>query len=491
MPRELPTLDFSRRVTALDARQDKTELLIHGWGLAGTTEDLDSFRGQMSVPDSHLRRGVMAPEISGNFSNLFDRPGNAGGRRKPMKLRGKRPVWAGKWVFSPYGNQNVNLPVNTTTHFDVSVNPTRFVRHLRFRRAPNSSQFVYLPDFCKRTVAKEVNGEFSLDDNDNWLPQGDSLEFSNAENWPSLLQTCFTGFLTHFESEMARIIARHDDRVSMIRGERSFNLQKTETYFEFTAESPMTEAARLESALRIFARRECQSEDYECRDLRTGQVFHSRSIRAEIGKGRELVVYAKTNRRIRFEVRHSMVGSPRFIIPTGAPAVARPDNAGGAHARHSYVASSWNRLRRMFNIIAGDAAAVINRFFAFVQTQQSVTPSSVTALVLIERILRRVPDRGRAIELIRMLAHDGAIRANVLSSDYRSDIGKLASEDARAGIIQLSTDTHAQGTYILAPEYNAALLRLRELAEPVPPPQCRVRLPPRARVRLPAPNPQI
>lgn len=488
MPGELPTLDFSRRVTAQEARQDKLQLEIEGWSLSGSTEDLDFFRKQMSVPDANLRRGVMAPEIPGNFSHLFNRPGNARGWRKPMELRGERPAWAGKWVFSPYGNQNVHLPVNTSTHFEVSVNPTRFVRYLRFRRVPASNEFIYLPTFYKRTVVKEVNGEFPLDDNDNWLPQGDSLEFSSAERWPSLLQTCFTGFLNHFESELARIIARHENRVSMMRGPRSFNLQTTETYFEFAAESPMTEVARLESELRIFARRACEAEDYECRDVRTGQIFHSRCIRAELGKGRELVVYAKTNRRVRFEVRHNMVASPPFTIPTGAAPSARSRGRGGTHVPTSHVARSWVGLVRMFDFIAGDAANVINRFFAFAQSRQSVTPSRITALVLIERILRRVPDRGRAIELIRMLAQDGAIRANVLPSGYDADICALIGNGAQAGIIQLSRGTPAQRTYIVAPQYNAAALRLRELAEPPPPPPPP---PPQARVRLPAPTPQI
>jgi hypothetical protein len=88
--------------------------------------------------------------------------------------------------------------------------------------------------------------------------------------------------------------------------------------------------------------------------------------------------------------------------------------------------------------------------------------------------------------LIRMLAHDGVIRANVLSSLYDADIRALTGARTRAGIIQLSSDTDAQRTYVVTSQYNAAALRLCELAEPPPPPP-----PPQARVRLPARTPQI
>lgn len=490
MPGELPTLDFSRRVTAQDAKLDKVEIEIRGWGFSGSTEDLDFFRQWMSVP-SRDERQQLNPEGWKDFSLIFNRAENAEGRRKPLLIRdsnlGHRhpPLWSGKLKFSPYGNQNVNLPVNTITHFDVSVNPTRFARHQRFRKVPNSGQFLHVPTLCERVVPRQANGEYSLDDEDNWLPQGDALEFASPVRWLALLQNCFIGFLTHFEREVERIIARHDNRVLQTGSAQSFNLQTTETYYEFICESPTMEVARLEDGLRIFARNECEAQNYECRDLQTEQIFHSRCIRAELGKGRELVVYAKTNRRIRFEVRHKMVGSPPFTIPTGAPSRARSRGRGGGHVPTSHVANSWSGLVRMFHFIAGDAATVINDFFAFMQSRQNVTPSPVTAFLLMERILRCLPDTERAFELIRKLADDGVIRANVFPSAYGADIRALTS----AGIIQLSRGTPSQRTYIVTQEYIAALSRLRELAESVPMPMPQPV--PRARVRLPASTPQI
>lgn len=543
MPESLPPFEFSARVSASQALLDKIELIVGTWDFEGHPESIDVLREHLSVPPRNLQIGDDTAEVWSGYRLLFNRPGSSGNwlmpmafRSTPITVRGchrRNPcLWSGRLEFRSVppvrggpndvsifdlpirhrmappvsaeaggaiptldGTEQQTAPllggrgnnVRFRTQFDVSINPTRFARHQPLRLHPSTGQLLVGPacHYASRVrrgadrVPLQFAGEFSLDGNDNWLPQGPRLSLGDSQRWPTVLIRSFLGFIYEFNQQVETLCEWHDIQEIRCTPEQHVNLKTCETYWEFSSPDPVALVAGLANSLGEFGRGELTTRSFLVRDHETGVVSHARLVIVDAGPGRSIKVYAKTNQRVRFEVKHRMVGdNPHRLRRTGE-AVPRQSGRGGDHFPTGHTSSEWEGLYDMLHSLAHDAAALINRLFAFLERRQNIIPSPLTAQLLIQRVLSVVPDSNAAWELLRCLGREGRILAASLPSSFDAPIQALMQNQILERHDGLVTDR----CFTVVSQYRPALQALHALMEPVMPP-CRVRVPPSGQQRM-------
>lgn len=487
MPRELPPFSFSQRVSAESAKHDKISLEVGGWRFDGSVDDIQQLRDRMSVPDSEER--TWEGMDWSTYAMIFNRPPTGGAlsfRDSSLPLPAGRqhaPLWSGKWRFSPFPNSPLTTHVNVLTHLDVSFNPTRFLRNQNLCRVRGSdgqptSRYTYSPRFDVWNEQDSFNGEFSLNGKDNWLPCGDYMEASTSSRWSAHLRASYMGYLHHFQSELARVIAFHSLGLDVTFAPY-LNLKETETYWEFASFDPWADMKALVESVNEFSTQHRSIRTFETMLNEEGRIAHSRSITIQVGAGRELVIYAKTSRRIRLEVRHRMTGRNPFRIVRNSIPVPRNSGGGGAHLQHRHTSENWETFFQFMAFLTDDAVTVVNRFLEAIESHNVARPVTQTGLSLLTKIMRICTNSERALTLVHMLAHDGKVHRCVLPETFDADLAALR----RAGVLMPKREGAVPYPYVVTADYEGALRVFQQLAQPLPP-QSRIRrLSPPARTR--------
>lgn len=465
----LPPLNYAHRVNPDRAKHDKIEMELGAWCLDGSAEDMSGLRQFMSSP--YLEdRGIQ--DIGEAYAVLFKRHqdpditptmnfGRMAFRKEKVSIGGREyapPLVAGYWVFRPQGDYRV-------THLDVSFNPTLFARLQRFGARPSQhGHYRWRPSYNAHDVPRLSEGEFSYDGKSNWLPQGPIMQAS-ATLWPEILTASCEGLANWFEAILLRQCRERTASLQVIRAQ-SLNLKTCETYFEFTAADPVAEVMCIKPLLEAYSAGDASTRTYQQLNAETGVDGHSHSVRIQCGPGRELKVYAKTNQRVRFEVKHRMVGdNPHVIRATqrvrGRAAPRQPlDEPASGHTAGSYAAFPQFIAR-----LSEDAASLLNRVFAFIQPRLTVTPSMTTPFFFMQRVIEVVGEPSRAASLLNLLLHDNMLQRRVLPPEFASSLDALLAE----GILQTAQDgrTTRPYPYEIAPAFREALGWLRQSARPV------------------------
>jgi hypothetical protein len=279
------------------------------------------------------------------------------------------------------------------------------------------------------------------------------MEATSGERWRGNLENCFRSVLRVFERELERVSVNSDRNLRLIRAPH-LNLKYCETYWEFTTDDPILEIDRITPHLVAFSELEASTRSFDQLNADQQRDGHSRSIRIQYGQGREICVYAKTNRRVRFEVRHRLRAPNGFLIP----AAAQGQGAG-------HTATNWDAFTPLIQRLALDAAQTLNSLFAFIQQRQAMHLSPVTPFRLMLRIAQLIQDEAQAAIVLNLLVLDGQLSRRVLPRAFRPALDSLRE----AGILQpLANGRGATPRpYEPTPEYRAAFEWLRQSAEVV------------------------
>lgn len=482
MPESLLPFAFSVRVNATEALQDKIQVVIGRWDFDGHVDNYSSLRCYMSHPRAeHIGPDATADNWEG-YGLMFSIPSVRG----PLKFRGnvkdepgcplvQPPLWSGSWNFVPIpsvlpGQFNQRY----TTTLNVTFNPTRFARLQPIRINQSTGQVLLgpathygsKPNRRGDRIPERYRDEFSFDGNSNWLPQGPRLTLAEPSRWTSILQRSFSGFIQEFNRVLVDTCTYRDYPEYLCHVEEHLNLKTCETYWEFSSPDPVALVTSIKDHLIQFGHGESGVRTYRLRDEEDSRRRHSHVVTIDAGAGREVVVYAKTNKRVRFEVRHRMVGPEAFALPV---------NDGTRARRHT--AERWDALYTMLNTLSVDAAGLLNRLFTFLEQRQSTMPSPYTAQILAQRVLERFPDMSLGWDTLGMLARDGRIIASALPEAFQAPLRALLL----GGVLQRH-DGLPHNDYMVSPLYEAALHNLHYLFEPTMLPEptmppCRVRLP--------------
>ena len=402
----LPRFSFRARVTAEDAREDKIEASLSRWFFEATPEDLSEVRDRICTPPDHLRDD---PEQFPFYGWLFTRPSF----RNSMKLQirnSRLPALpsaekAGKPLFTGVCRfQRSEHLINASLH--LSLNPLRFIRH-RFIPVPHGSQ----PILTQQETLPSAGGEYSNDGEDNWIPKVPPYDHADtAEQWPQHLRRYIYGIGRAFEDELAGITSSFDGDVSHAE---DFSLRKVEVIFEFETRGTTNLVRSLVPVLREYRALDNVAKEYPPAVEGKGACL---SFFMGLRQGLALRLYAKTNRRVRFEFIFTNINRRRLL---GEP---EPAPSSGPHPPRP-----WSQLFQCLANLREQAADEMNALLQFFGGQRKLRPSPYTALNLITGISTVLQDSELAGDIVDLLISFPAIRRRGASEEIQDALRLLVS----------------------------------------------------------------
>jgi hypothetical protein len=442
----LQPFSFDADVSAITAKQDRIQARFGCWRLKGTTNDIDAIRELMGCPPVNQRDLHSLDEIYGRFlfrpqkHELF-RPAMSV-RDRPLKLGDTilpPPVFSGRWTFSKYARTD-DSEVTSNTHLDVWLNPNVFVRH---------QPSVPWPDLKKRgswpvavlfgnELPKRIKGEESCDGRENWLPNYQRLTaFTNPERWQRHLRNLVCSVPKQFETELKRLNVLHDFPFVEIERKENVRLSVVETYWEFSSDDPISDVLNLRDAFLSLVSGLRRTRFYPVVEETIER--NCASLIADICPGKRLRIYAKTNRRARVEVIHTL-GRDKYRLPGGRSA------------------AKWDGLAAMIESLAEDAVETVRWAFNHFKTQAQSVPSELTAYDLALKIGSVSRDESIAKQICDSLVAFGAIAA----AGNSDGISRTLQGLSKGGLLKYRPDAGQGGNYVIESRYRTALEELRE-----------------------------
>lgn len=356
-------------VSSGNALHDRITARLRGWTasreIMGETplETVQTFSPLLAVPAMSVRQARTA----GAFGIVFGRPeGRASDRvsfrSRAIELPGFRhsiPAMLPQVKLHLRGirdGADVNVVSGEAT---ATLNATRYMRQRGFRRrldlGPNQDVFRHSEHFRPPT-----NGEHSLDGNDNWLPADEAGTVAWSDDQARSAPVCFLSSIhARIASEFHRAASLSPD-MAATQTALSGSLQQVETYWEFWHDEPLRFVQSLQREALQFSG-QVRSQIFE-----TATDGQSLSLSLSMTAGTRLKIYAKTNRRVRFEVEHSLERSRRGF-------------------------SSTTEISALLSAARADAAETVNGFLDFVHPQRPVHPSQCRSpLALVCEIVQAV-----------------------------------------------------------------------------------------------------
>jgi|GEM_PF-5765595 len=474
----IPPFTPSVRVSAETAKNDLIQLEMGDWHIRGNESDVGDFFNFLGpYPNSHealaqISAGQSAQLNEGMFGWMFNRPHGQNNFITKLPLRG---TGRGSGTRPGIPIAKGELKIKHLSHtfdearkllrFNVSLNPTRFVR---YQPCPPlvgepvegwnlSPARIRTPEINQANVSN--NDEIVLDGNDNILRGARSQCFARGEAWPTHLRRYFMAFETAAELEFARAYGRtslpldYPQGVQRIAGDVRYNLDTVETYWEFAAENA-TRLVRIFEPILMKLGRNARSRSYPDGRAESSTEENATSVLIVLPGNRELRVYAKTNRRIRFEIIH------RLKNP-GICRLLNPDEC-------RKTTSTVDELLSWFPILANDAAEKLNEVLAILEEELTPVELSAAPYELVAKIFSVVRSSERAETILTLLVENGCIRIPRVGSPLLPDIERLR----RKGVLE-----HRLKADRVMPRYRQALQILqnqRDLMK-TPQPRCRHR----------------
>jgi hypothetical protein len=442
----LQPFSFELSVNADDGRQDKIELTCEPFlTIAGNSDDVGQLKESLGVLRDDERRGFDSEEAyleDGVLGWIFCRPSTKG--NQPLKIRRAETKLAGSArLFPPlFGGEcrlKSWLPDETCLGLRIELNPTRFARHQYaggIRGLGSTIEPTRALIFRQQPIKSTVGGEYPLDapDADNWIPSSPRFQRLNSNRrWNGLLKKYVRGVFRCIRAEIQRAASVNFNAVSKPT-DRSYRLRRVETYWEFSSPDPIKTVRDVYPLLKSFTEREVQRRQYPLvrrgEDLK--QHHNSPVISVLVQGGVELVIYAKTNKRIRFEVRHNL--DVKKTLNRNHPVVA---------------VSSREGLFPLFDEVRKDAAKVLNNVFRHMQSKGSYPSDSLSTGRFLLDFIRALDGLRGADALLSMLIHNDKI---IMDANTREQVKALRE----AGILEAVPRNNRRAN-VLTDKYRKAV----------------------------------
>jgi hypothetical protein len=295
-----------------------------------------------------------------------------------------------------------------------------------------------VPRLFGNGLPKSLAGEASYDGGENWLWQSQRFSaFTNPGHWRWHLRRYLDAITEEFEADLNRLNNLTGLPLVEIEREETATLYEVETYWEFSSGDPITDVLNLRHPFRSLAPglRRIRSHPNVDETVDRNCV----TLTADLSPGKQLRIYAKTNRRVRVEVIHT-VGRNKYRV------------AGGR------TTESWDCLPQMIENLAEDAAATVRWTFAHFRNQTCIAPSNLTADDLLLEIGVHSRDASTAKTIRGMLVEFGGIAA----AGNPDRIARALQRLTKSGVLEYRRDAGRGGNYVVTVMYRHALQELRE-----------------------------
>lgn len=225
-----------------------------------------------------------------------------------------------------------------------------------------------------------------------------------------------------------------------------YSLRKIEFVWEFTHPNPIRFVENLDVPMRALGP-QCRRHRALVRGERFGVLQDSLSISAELSAGCNLIVYAKTNERIRFEVRldSDAIGT---MLRKG-----RRDASRTTHRRDD--------LHQMIATLREAATERMQSALAMLDRQRVPPAGDVTAMQLCAEVGHILQDDGCAHALLEVLRMRGSL-ASAPHSTLKGAVDRLQA----AGILRRSAARSR--VFVPTSRYVRAVSELRGMSNKLP-----------------------
>lgn len=425
--------------------------------------DVQEVAEYLGAPPESLR-GQEHRNIAEFYSAFFTRPTGRWGHRE-LYLRSDpipslshdarfntNPLCAGILNLETVG---IGANRYVTADYCANLNPTRFVRYQNPNILRAEWASILVPDLFG-TLDLPYGDEFSLDGQDNWIvDRPGAIWQAFLGNWTQRLTDYFTTVEAAMRSEMNRRgeLSSLDGTgtLSFSHSTEPWRLRRVETYWEFAHDTEPEMLEIIDRGMRSFCalpyvRNSFEGSGETITTSRERSTPNTVALTATVAPGTKLVVYAKTNRRLRFEVRHTI----RDLRPASEL------------RRTCRQAHGVPGLLSVLEVLSADAAEVVNAFLNHLERMlsDSVVPWRAAATDFLFKVAQRCPNPAVAQVIVNLLLTEGAVsRTEALNGSIDALRG--------AGVLERVANRQGQqsATFAPTPAYRDAVAYLAEIAD--------------------------
>lgn len=471
----LKFFDWSVPFSANEGTEDRIKLALGRWEFIAEDEDtLGAFWHHFTTPPRDAREHAFGDDRI--FGRIFQRPETAGRRAGRMVVRRNRLLHpdkeSGRFIPAPlcsgylhrYGKRQAGEADSCVADLRLSLNLLRFIRQQPADdQKPMNHSTRAKTRFLEREDRSAFGDEVALDQEGNWLPDSPGWR---AYATPKRKRAMLQAYLSAVEKRLVKE-AEHAAQIQQqgelhISRAEYYSISEVEVAWEFASDDPRADVLHLGETL--F--RHC-ADDVEARLYRgrldnvatVGRSLNSVCVVLPMARNVHLRLYAKTNKRIRFEVVQYALEDQLGALRKEAGLGALP-----ARRRGAMQARPVSEMMAVFGAIRERAARHLNEFFRRVAIQEGGGAREKSGLELLAEIAAAVAlvedeaERARLMrKLMSLIAQQGGYRGNA----QRGHLGQAVGTLARRGVLEY---WKGKRLYAVAPAYGPAAKSLRALS---------------------------
>lgn len=344
----------------------------------------------------------------------------------------------------------------------LSLNLQRFIRH-----QPLSDKCIPIPQVCrlrKRKGDRSSNGdETAFDHEDNWIPDTPEWkQFASKKFLGSYLDLIVQQVEEDFEracpDQTASDNSTPDDphNVTFSRDEEIYSLSKVETIWEFPSDHSMLDVFEIGKMLLHLKRQSGTAKLHSFGAKEAQRILNTPCFLIPVAEGVHLRLYAKTNKRIRFELIQSNLMKQRSDLQKEAEVPTE------------IVEQSWDHIPHIVQALRVRAAKHMNQIMKELRKGRTPIEKSYSAVHLLAEIVASVPSClsskerfSRLQTLMVWVCFQRGYRGSIKKSPYAAALRQLENR----GVLQFE---RTRQYYILSEAYvNAADSLTKATGEPL------------------------
>jgi len=321
---------------------------------------------------------------------------------------------------------------------NLSINPTRFARHQAFKLReaifadePLIENYALLQSKDIETV-DSLTGERSLDGKDNVILGRRMRSVTEPDYWMRIIHSYWGNILRFLERSFNAACAI-DSSVRRY-SEWKINIQTVETYWEFWSEDAVAALYQVLPSLRVFGSSNRVSTYPLHEEERDG---NSPSISIQLTGSISAKLYAKTNKRIRVEIKHDLKEDARVF-----------DN-------NRHTSANVEQLFYWLEQCASDAAIRGQDILDYISTNHWENIEQRSLYSFLARVVAACEDEAQYELVLSLLVNNSTIHLR-----QNDPIGSVLRALKRQNVLQ--TPNRNGRTYSVHPRYREAVNRLRE-----------------------------
>lgn len=341
-----------------------------------------------------------------------------------------------------------------------NLNPLRYARHQPLPVGDDWGKSKWF----KNPVPTNTAGEFSFTNDDNWLPSTPEWDdFTSSANWQRHLRRYVSRVTKLVRSEFQQAISKAENQDFSSPFEfgdlvevPDYKIRELETAWEFEDSDPCERIRSLKQQLIDLGRGELTASVYR------GQLnlmrhkgaetkeFNSVGLRVKLRSDMELRVYAKTNKRVRFEIIQNEPSRAKLLK---AAKIASADDE-----------KAYSEIPVLLKQARHAAAAMLNKtVLPSIASKPDFRVRQRSVVGFLSDCAKACEDARSVRDVLSLLVSNDGLQVGVPGKPIPKALSSLINKlKSKPKLIVWSSERSA---YRVAPRYRWALEQLRNLDE--------------------------